>query len=269
MARFAYIRVSTQAQSYDRQVYQLTEYFSKNGIDAKDIKIVEEKITSYTSFRERAVYPVLRNAQPGDIIYVCQLDRLGRTVEDIIQLVKFADGKDVELWSIKDGMQITYKTQTGKMMLTLLAMVAEMERELRAERCRAGMEAAKEELAENGRRISHISGREQTRFGRPADGIEPKTGKPFWNMSAANEASCRAKQDAAIIWRETSKAVAFASRRRAEGWGVVQITEELGRLYDEFASTDGSTNPYATPKGCKPSKGTVSKWCREMNPLAV
>lgn len=269
MAQFAYIRVSTQAQSYDRQEYQLKEYFKKNGIDSKDIKIVEEKITSYTSFRERAIYPIIKKSNPGDIIYVCQLDRLGRTVEDIIQLVKFADSLDIELWSIKDGSRITYKTQTGKMMLTLLAMVAEMERELRAERCRAGMEAAKEELKKNGRRISRISGKEQTRFGRPADGIDKNTGKPYWDMSAVSEASGRAKQEAAIMWKEKSQAVKFAHRKRAEGWGIIQIAEELGKLYDEFAAMDGNSNPYSTPTGCKPTKGTVSKWCREMNPLAV
>lgn len=269
MARFAYIRVSTQAQSYDRQEYQLTEYFKKNGIDSKDIKIVEEKITSYTSFRERAIYPIIKKSNPGDIIYVCQLDRLGRTVEDIIQLVKFADHLDVELWSIKDGSRITYKTQTGKMMLTLLAMVAEMERELRAERCRAGMEAAKEEIRKSGRRISRISGKVQTRFGRPSDGIDPKTGKPYWDMTEACEAAAKAKQEAAILWREQSQAVRFTRRKRAEGWGITQIADELGKLYDENATTDDSSNPYATPTGCKPTKGTVSRWCREMNPLAV
>lgn len=267
MARYAYIRVSSSNQSYDRQEYQLTEYFNKNGINSTDIKIIEEKITSYTSFRQRAIYPIIKNAHPGDIIYVCQLDRLGRTVEDIIQLVKFADSLDVELWSIKDGSRITYKTQGGKMMLTLLAMVAEMERELRSERCRAGMEAAKEEIRKNGIRISRISGKEQTKFGRPADGIDKKTGKPYWDMSAASEASAKAKQDAAIIWREHSNAVKFVQRKKAEGWGILQITEELGKLFDEFASSDA--NPYGTPTGCKPTKGTVSKWCREMSQIVV
>lgn len=113
------------------------------------------------------------------------------------------------------------------------------------------------------------SGRECYRLGRPADGIDKKTGKPYWDMSAASEASCKAKQDTAILWREQSKAVMFVRRKRAEGWGVVQITEELGKLYDEFASTESSTNPYATPNGCKPQKGTVSRWCREMNPIAI
>lgn len=119
-----------------------------------------------------------------------------------------------------------------------------------------------------GERWISKTGRECDRLGRPADGID-KHGRPYWDLSSANEASCRAKQDAAISWREQSQAVKFARRKRHEGWGVMQITEELGKLFDENATANGGINPYGTPTGCKPTKGTVSKWCREMNPLAV
>lgn len=263
MALYAYIRVSSEKQSYSRQEYQFKEYFARSGVDFSKVKVVEEKITSYTSFKQRAIYPILKNAQAGDIIYVCQLDRLGRTVEDIIQLVKYADSINVELWSVKDGMQITYKTQTGKMMLTLLAMVAEMERELRAERCQSGIDAAKEEIEKYGSRISRISGRVQTRWGNDKG----------CDMTAAQNASIEAKQDAAIRWREQSVAIEYVRRERAKGRGVVEITNSLAELYDMYekkCDTDsGGKNPYATPKGCKPCKGVVSRWCRQMNPIVV
>lgn len=258
MALFAYIRVSSQKQSYDRQKLELDNYFNTHGISTHGIKYVQEKITSYTTFKERAIYPILKNGKPGDIVYVCQLDRLGRTVEDIIHLVKFADEKGIELQTA-DGFRVTYTTPQGKMMLTLLAMVAEMERELRAERCQSGTDAAIKELKENGFRISRVSGKVQTRWGN-AKGCD---------MSAANAASCQAKQDAAILWREQSKAISFVRRKKAEGWSVTQITEELGSLYDENHSSDpNSKNPYGTPKGCKPCKGTVSKWIREIGVIS-
>lgn len=125
----------------------------------------------------------------------------------------------------------------------------------------------RKKMAERGEVWISKSGRECSRLGRPADDYDER-GRPIYDMSAANEASCRAKTDTAIRWRETSRAVKFARRKKAEGWGVLQITEELGKLFDE---NDGSStvNPYATPTGCKPQKGTVSKWLREMNPLAV
>lgn len=121
---------------------------------------------------------------------------------------------------------------------------------------------------QRGERWISKTGRECDRLGRPADGID-EHGRPYWDLSAACEASAKARTDAAILWREHSQAVKFAHRKRREGWGIVQIAEELGKLYDAFDGSNGEANPYATPNGSKPQKGTVSKWCREMNPLAV
>lgn len=265
MALYAYIRVSSEKQAYDRQLCQFNEYFNHRGIDTSKVQFVEEKITSYTSFRQRAIYPILRDAKEGDIIYACQVDRFGRTVDDLIQLVDYADAKGIELQALKESMRVTRKTPIGKMILTMMATAAEMERDNFAERRRYGIKAAREELAKNGIRISRISGREQTRWGNAKGTDETKR-----IMAIAREASAAAKQDAAILWREQSQAVKFAQRKKTEGWTIQQIADELGHLFDENIPADNDEkNPYATPTGCKPSKGTVSKWCREMNPIAV
>lgn len=265
MATYAYIRVSSEKQAYDRQFYQLNEFFNRCDIDATKVQFIEEKITSYTSFRQRAIYPILKNAHEGDIIYACQVDRFGRTVDDLIQLVDFADARGIELQALKESMRVTRKTSIGKMILTLMATAAEMERDNFAERRRYGIKAALAEIKENGKRTSRISGKEQTRWGNEKGTKETKR-----IMAIAREASAISKQEAAILWREQSKAISFVRRKRLEGMGITQITDELGHLYDENIPTDSDTkNPYGTPMGCKPSKGTVSKWCREMNPIAI
>lgn len=265
MAIYAYIRVSSEKQSYARQLCQFNEFFSRCGIDTSRVTFVEEKITSYTSFRQRAIYPILKNANAGDMIYACQVDRFGRTVDDLIQLVDYADSKGVELQALKESMRVTRKTPIGKLVLTMMATAAEMERDNFAERRQYGIKAAQEEIKQNGFRISHVSGKEQTHWGNVKGSDETKR-----IMAIARDAAIAAKQDSVILWREQSQAVMFAQRKRAEGWGIQQIANELGHLYDENipADADGK-NPYATPTGCKPSKGTVSKWCREMNPLVV
>lgn len=85
-----------------------------------------------------------------------------------------------------------------------------------------------------------------------------------------NSAAIMAKVNRMIQWREQSQAVKFALRKRAEGWTLQQIVDEIGQLYDDNMPADVTkTNPYATPTGCKPSKGTVSKWLREANPLTL
>lgn len=252
MARYAYIRVSTQAQSYDRQILKLKEYFDRMAINQDGITVVEEKITSHTRFTERAIYPTLKKASEGDIIYVCQLDRLGRTMVDILELVDYAVKKGVILLTIDNGYQLENKTAMGKLYLGMVSAMAEAERELRAERCQAGMDAALEEIKRNGYRTTK-RGTIQTRWGN-AKGCD---------MSAANEASCRAKQDAMILWREQSKGYNWVRTQLAKGKSRTIILEEFNELHE----TDPEN--YSTREGKPLSKGVLSKWCREMNPLAV
>lgn len=255
MALIAYIRVSSEKQSYDRQKLELVNYFRAHGINTDGIQYVQEKITSYTSFKERAIYSILKNGKPGDIVYVCQLDRLGRTVEDIIHLVKFADGKGVELQTA-DGFRVTYTTPQGKMMLTLLAMVAEMERELRAERCQSGTDAAIKEIEVNGFRIARKSGKIQTRWGNEKGTDETKR-----IMAIARDARSRACQDAKILWREQSKGFAWVRAQLAKGKSRALILGEFNELHE--------VNPedFSTREGKPLSKGVLSKWCAQMPPL--
>ncbi|MBD5224219.1 MAG: recombinase family protein [Bacteroidales bacterium] len=107
------------------------------------------------------------------------------------------------------------------------------------------------------------------KLGRPAVGVD-KNGKPIYDVSAMVEAASQKRIDAMIKWREESQAVKFAMRKRAEGWTLQQIVDEIGQLYDDNAPKDpNGSNPYGTPTGCKPSKGTISKWLREANPLVL
>lgn len=127
----------------------------------------------------------------------------------------------------------------------------------------------RKKMQENGEKWISKIGRKCDRLGRPADGIDEQ-GKPYWDVSAMVEAASAARTDAAILWIENSKAVERARAKRAAGWKIEDIVRDLGELYDQNIPDDPKQiNPYGTAKGCKPSKGTVSRWCREMNPLAV
>lgn len=252
MARYAYIRVSTGKQTYDRQLHDFNKYFDRMGMSWDGVEIVSEKITSHTRFTERAIYPTLKKASEGDIVYVCQLDRLGRTMVDILELVDYAVKNGIILLTIDNGYQLENKTAMGKLYLGMVSAMAEAERELRAERCQAGMDAAIEEIRRNGHRITK-RGTIQTRWGN-AKGCD---------MSAANEASCRAKQDAMILWREQSKGYAWVRTQIAKGKSRALILEEFNELHA------ADPENYSTREGKPLSKGVLSKWCRETNPLVV
>lgn len=100
------------------------------------------------------------------------------------------------------------------------------------------------------------------RLGRPADGID-EHGRPYWDLSAANEASCIAKQEAAIRWREQSAAYKMVREWQAMGKTRNEMLAELQRLYEH------APEKFGTPKGQCVTRSVLDRWCREMNPLAV
>ncbi len=93
---------------------------------------------------------LLAYAQPGDIVVVWRLDRLGRSLPDLLKTVDVLTHRDVGLRSVVDG--IDSSTPTGRLMIGLLGTLADYERELIAERVQAGVDVARAR---------------GTRFGRP------------------------------------------------------------------------------------------------------
>lgn len=93
---------------------------------------------------------LLGYAQPGDTVVVWCVDRLGRSLIDVLNTVNLLRERGVLVRSISDGIDPT--TSTGRLMLNILATLAEYEREFIVERVNARTAAARQ------------SG---TRFGRP------------------------------------------------------------------------------------------------------
>ena len=87
MARYAYIRVSTDKQSYDQQVQDIKAY----GIDLDTLDgITEEKMTSNKGYEDRAFNSLLKKCKSGDIIYAASTDRIGCDFFDMMKLMKEA-----------------------------------------------------------------------------------------------------------------------------------------------------------------------------------
>ena len=246
MKQTAYIRVSTEKQSYDRQKLEFDAYFKSRGIDPATVEFVEEKITSHTSFKQRVIYNVLKQAGPGDIVYACQLDRFGRSVQDVLDLVDFAMERNVELITL-DGHTIENKTPMGRMILTMLAAFSDMERALRAERCQSGTDAAREEIRRNGYRIARCSGKIQTKWGS----------EKGCDMSAAINASAEARVNRKIAWKESSAAYRWAMDKVRSGMSRNTIIEEFNKLHELQPEV------FCTRGGCRLSKGVLSKWINE------
>ena len=129
MRLFGYARVSTSQQSLELQIASL----KKAG--AKENRIFSDKLSGKNTNREGLNLLQIK-VEEGDVILVTKLDRLGRDTADMIQLIKDFDNMGVSIRFLDDG--ISTEGTMGKMVVTILAAVAQAERQRILERTNKG-----------------------------------------------------------------------------------------------------------------------------------
>lgn len=139
-----YARVSLQDQDTSRQERALME--------AGCEKIFVEKISGAKRQRPE-LDRMIKELQPGDVVVVHKLDRLGRSLVHLLQLLERFKEKSVGFKSLGDNIDL--QTPAGKFMFNILGSVAEFERELIRERVAHGMKNAKANGVKLGRRASY------------------------------------------------------------------------------------------------------------------
>jgi DNA invertase Pin-like site-specific DNA recombinase len=103
-------------------------------------KIYQEKVSA---FRERPqLEAAINELRPGDTLYVWALDRLGRTVFEVVNNVKTIHDKDAHLMILYQN--IDTSTPAGRMLVPIFSLLAELEIELKRERTLAGIKTARE-----------------------------------------------------------------------------------------------------------------------------
>lgn len=141
MMLIGYARVSTGDQNLDLQ---------KNALIRAECELVFEDMASGKNARRPGLKRALRRLKPGDVLVVWKLDRLGRSVRDLITLVSELQARGVNFRSLTDS--IDTSTPAGRFFFHVMSALAEMERELIVERTRAGLAAAREQGRIGGRR---------------------------------------------------------------------------------------------------------------------
>lgn len=130
--KFGYARVSTLDQNLDSQVDAL----KAAGCD----KIFEEKMSGKRDDRPE-LKRLLDQLRKGDTLVVYKLDRLGRSTFKLLELTADFEKNGIEFVSIVDG--IDTSTPVGKFFFRTMASIAELERDIIAERTQAGLKAAR------------------------------------------------------------------------------------------------------------------------------
>jgi len=142
MRTVAYIRVSTGGQGLESQRLAILDYAHRYGLTVQTF--VEAQASSRQAGVRRGVDTLVEQVHPGDLILVSELSRLGRSVGQVIQLVDRLLKQHVQLVAIKEHIRLngTPDLQT-KVMITLCALFADIERDWIAERTKEGLAAAR------------------------------------------------------------------------------------------------------------------------------
>jgi len=158
-----YARVSTQDQNLDLQI----EALSKAGCK----KIFDDKISGSRAERP-GLAKALEMLREGDTLVVWKLDRLGRSVKNLVDLVGELHKQGVQFNSLTDS--IDTGTPSGRFFFHVMASLAEMERELTIERTRAGLEVARQLGRKGGRKRQMTDSKIEAAKNLLAKGIPPK-----------------------------------------------------------------------------------------------
>lgn len=137
-----YARTSTTEQNagFEAQIAELKAVGCE--------KIYSEQVSSVG--KREQLQAAIDYAREGDVLIVTKTDRLARSVADLLVIVQKLKDKQVEMRILNFNMDT--QTPTGKMMLTMLASVAEFEREIMLERQREGVAKAKKAGKYKGRK---------------------------------------------------------------------------------------------------------------------
>lgn len=138
--KIGYARVSTREQNLDLQVIAL----EKAGCE----KIYEEVVSGARS--NRPIFDaILKQLRDGDTLVIWKLDRLGRSLKHLVELVHTLMQNNIGLCSLNDPIDTT--TSQGRLVFNIFASLAEFERDLIRERTHAGLSAARARGRKGGR----------------------------------------------------------------------------------------------------------------------
>ena len=158
-----YARVSTQDQNLDLQIDALTKAGCK--------KVFDDKISGSRAERP-GLAKALEMLREGDTLAVWKLDRLGRSVKNLVDLVGELHKQGVQFKSLTDA--IDTGTPSGRFFFHVMASLAEMERELTVERTRAGLEVARQLGRKGGRKRQMTDSKIESAKKLLANGVPPR-----------------------------------------------------------------------------------------------
>ncbi len=149
MAIYGYLRVSTKEQNSQYQKDMMLNYANENSY--VPIIFVDETMSGAKSYKNRALGNLLNKLSSGDVLLVNEFSRLGRSLLDILEIIKVINEHEAQLIIVRDKL-IIGDDMNSKLLTTMFGIVSEIERDLLKSRVKEGLDAAKARGVKLGRK---------------------------------------------------------------------------------------------------------------------
>lgn len=137
----SYLRVSTNRQDLEKDKIEILDLAKQKGFG--EVEFVEEKITGKAPWKTRKIKSVIDRLQRLDRLVVPELSRLGRSMLEVMEILSVCTEKGVEVYSVRDRWELN-STLQSKVIATVFAMAAEIERDLISARTKEALRARRE-----------------------------------------------------------------------------------------------------------------------------
>ena len=138
MSVYSYLRVSTQQQQKDDgyQKSQILEYANENKLGS--VEFIEDVVSGAKDWKKRKIGQLVNDMKENDILLVNEFSRLGRSLLDILDILKALKEKNCQVHIVRDKMVIADNINS-KLMVFMFGLVSEIERDLIKSRVQEGV----------------------------------------------------------------------------------------------------------------------------------
>lgn len=138
MSVIAYIRKSTDKQSFEHQEYEIEQYAEKHNL--KIDRWVEESISSRKELKKRQLGKLLEELQDGDILIATEISRLGRSLLEVVGILQTCLEKNCQVWTIKESYNLKNDLQS-QLLAVVFSIGVSIERSLLSQRTKTALDA--------------------------------------------------------------------------------------------------------------------------------
>ena len=150
---YCYLRVSSDVQDVEVQKIGIVDFLKQRELEAGEW-VADEGVSGAVDWRKRGVGKIIAKAKRGDVIVFSEISRIARRLVLVLEVIKACTEKGIKIYTVKDR-YVLEDTIQSKVLVTVMGLAAEIERDLLRQRTREGLKRA----VANGKTLGRPKGR--------------------------------------------------------------------------------------------------------------